>query len=370
MKPVVAHIRAANFYGGPERQIVSHVKTSTGFQHLIVTFQDGEQENEFASICHAQNIPVALVKAQNAYQWSSVNQLRQILLDHCVAIICSHGYRPLALSLLAKKRLHVPLLAFARGHTSENVKVRLYSLLERICFRYAHKVIAVSQGYADKLRSLGIAPDKIVVVQNAIDTKRFSSSLAQITQVRTELGYSGSEFLIATAGRISPEKNQVALLKAFALVRNQHADCRLMIIGDGPQKGELVEYVQRNNIPDVQFLGHRKDLDRIMTALDLFVLPSLTEGLPNVLLEAACCHVPIVATAVGGVPEIVQHEVTGLLVQPDDVQGLASAIMQYRLSPDLRLSTQSAAYRLVETHFDLAAQSQKLESLYREILRR
>lgn len=368
MNPLILHVRASNFFGGPERQIIGHIQTSKQFRHLVVTFQEGNLENEFQSICTEQGIAVAAIKTSHSYQWSSVQQLRTCILEKQPALICCHGYRPLALSLLAKIGTKIPIIAFSRGHTSENLKIRIFEFLERKLYTFADKIIAVSQGYAEGLKKHGIEAKRIEVILNAINPDKFSSSIEKSEQTRRELGFANGDFLIATAGRLSPEKAQGDLIKAFAQLYNKHNHVRLVLCGNGPLREQLERQSVELKCPAVHFLGHRNDLDNLMPAFDLFVLPSLTEGLPNVLLEAASCHIPIVATRVGGVPEVITDGESGLLVEPANVAQLAKAMDQYVANPELRTRYSNVAYVEIVKKFGFAEQTLRLENLYRQML--
>lgn len=185
---------------------------------------------------------------------------------------------------------------------------------------------------------------------------------------RSELGFRKGDILIATAGRISPEKAQEVLIEAFARIKGEHPKASLLIIGDGPSRRALEGLARERNAEGVRFLGFRTDMDQIMCAIDLFVLPSLTEGLPNVILEAFACKKPVVATAVGGVPEIVDHGKSGLLVPPKRPDLLAEAIQALLRDPERRRAMGEAGYERVRRDFTFEAQAGKLEGIYEEII--
>jgi len=368
MKPLVAHIRASNFYGGPERQIIGHIQSSSQFEHLVITFQEGSTENEFQRVCIEQGVAVATIPTVHSYQWSSVRQLRSLILEKRPAVICCHGYKPLALSLFAKRRLAIPIIAFSRGHTSENLKIRIFEYIERKLYSQADMIVAVSQGYAEGLKRHGIEADRIEVVLNAVRTAKFLPFMEKKTQTRQDLGFSTEDFLIATAGRLSPEKAQADLIAAFAQLCHRYTNIHLVICGSGPLRETLERKAAESGCRNVHFLGHRTDLDYLMPAFDLFVLPSLTEGLPNVLLEAASCHIPIVATRVGGVPEIVTDGESGLLVEPGNVSQLAQGIERCLNDRESAKQLALATYRVVETKYGFAEQTRKLENIYQCML--
>jgi len=369
MMPLVAHIRASNFYGGPERQIIGHIKTSKNFRHLVITFREGSRKNEFEIVCRKEGINVVAIDTKNAYQWTTVTCLRKLLLKEKIKIICCHGYKPLVLSFLAKRNLSIPVIAFSRGHTSENFKIRIFEFIEHKLYSFSDKIIAVSSGYAKILMARGVDKTKLCVVLNAVEIEKFQPYLVQKKQIRVALGFHEDDFLIATAGRLSPEKAQGDLITAFAMIHHEHRETHLLIFGDGPLRESLENQVERLNVQNVHFMGHRKDLDKIMPILTLFVLPSLTEGLPNVLLEAGSANVPMIATSVGGVPEIIEHEKTGVLVEAGNPHQLSKAIGQC-VSNKLKCKKLSeTAYQLIENQYGFIKQANLLETIYSDLLR-
>lgn len=368
MKPLVFHIRASNFFGGPERQIVGHILSSHNFDHLVITFREAGRHNEFEAVCTRKQIKVASIPTTHAYQWASVNHLRSLFKARRPSLICCHGYKPLVLTFLAKRASATPVVAFSRGHTAENLKIRIFEAVERQLYRKVQAVVAVSQGYADVLVRHGIAPNRLTVACNAVEMEKFASCIANKPHTRQALGFADNDFLIATAGRLSPEKAQLDLLTAFAQLGKQKRPVHLVVCGDGPMRAHLEHGAERLGIRNIHFLGHRTDLDALMPIFDLFVLPSLTEGLPNVLLEAAACRVPLVATSVGGVPEIITHGISGLLIEPRNVDQLTSAIENCLADPAQTAEFAEAALQTVQSDFGFAKQARVLEGLYNRLL--
>jgi glycosyltransferase involved in cell wall biosynthesis len=179
----------------------------------------------------------------------------------------------------------------------------------------------------------------------------------------------GSAFTIGTVGRLSWEKDQQALLEAFGLLKKQVDNACLLIVGDGALRGDLERAAEDLGIAnDVQFLGYRDDVPSIMAALDVFVLPSLEEGISLTLLEAMAASRPIVATDVGGNPEVVVDGETGILVPSEDVAALAGAIIKLYGDKELRGKMGAAGRKRVEEHFSLNAMVDAYMALYSSVL--
>ncbi|MEX2575831.1 MAG: glycosyltransferase [Halofilum sp. (in: g-proteobacteria)] len=184
----------------------------------------------------------------------------------------------------------------------------------------------------DRLR---IPDAQIRTIRNGVDTERFAPAVAD-PAVRASLGAAEGEVLIGTVGRLHPDKNQRALLEALQYLRMEYAPShpvKLVLIGNGDEREALEHLCARLGLSEqVQFAGDRDDIERVMPQLDLFVLPSRTEGVPLVLLEAMACGIPCVATRVGGVPELFAAG-GGRLVEPGDPRELAAVLAEFVADP-------------------------------------
>ena len=370
MKPLIMHIRASNFFGGPERQIIGHLTASSNAANRVLTFVERGAPNAFRERCIAEGIKVNTIFTQNPFALSVIKALRKVFKETRPDIICSHGYKPTLLTLLARVGLGIPLIIFSRGRTGENAKIRLFEFLERMAMRFAVMVVPVSDGQAGELRRAGLSRKRMRVVRNAINVGRMKTAVAKADLKRQEMGFALDDVLIATSGRLSPEKAQKDLITAFSIISSRHPKARLLIVGDGPLKNELEQWSREKGLSQVHFLGFRGDMDEIMAAIDLFVLPSLTEGLPNVILEAFACAKPVVATNVGGVPEVVTHGENGLLVKPGHPALLAIAMEKCLKSPETAKIMGEKGFRKVLSEFTFASQARRLEQIYFEVIGR
>lgn len=368
MKPVIFHMRASNFFGGPERQILRHIETSRNYRHVLITFSEDNSQDGLTQRAMDAGVEVNVIQTSFAFDPSAIFSMRRLFIKYRPIVICSHGYKPTIISLAAKMGLAIPLIVFSRGHTAENLKVRLYEKLEMTAMRLADRIVSVSNGYRNYLVKKGLPENKIKVVQNAINAPKMNPGDHEIINKRQSLGFSQTDFLLATAGRLSPEKAQRNLVIAFEKIQPNHPDTHLLIIGDGPLLGELNGLVEDRSIKQVHFLGFRKDMDQIMSAIDLFVLPSLTEGLPNVVLEAFAAKIPVVATRVGGVPEIVTNNISGFLCEPGDPENLAEALDRALMKRENLHLMGQAGYKTVQKTFSVESQKKNLESIYQDLI--
>ncbi|VAX05390.1 FIG040338: Glycosyl transferase [hydrothermal vent metagenome] len=222
------------------------------------------------------------------------------------------------------------------------------------------RYVALSQDLANWLEtSAGVAPQKISQIYNGVDTEKFS-----FTKYRLPLpveNFSPKDgIVIGTIGRMQPEKDQLTLVRAFIAlldtVENGSERLRLVLIGDGPLREQVQALLREAGVEHLAWLpGVRSDAAEMMQALDIFVLPSLIEGVSNTILEAMATGLPVVATAVGGNPELVSQEKTGVTVPAADEAAMSRAIQRYIDAPELRNTHGKAGLLRVEKMFSMAS---------------
>lgn len=235
--------------------------------------------------------------------------------------------------------------------------------------RLADVVVAVSHDLRRSLvDGLRIAPP-VRVLHNGIDPAAFAA--ADGAGVRRELGAGGGDFLVGTAVVLSEQKGIRYLLEAARIVRAADPTVRFVVAGDGPLRADLERMAAALGVGDaVRFVGYRRDVPQLVAALDAYVLPSLWEGLPLALLEALAGGKPIVATRVGGNPEIVAHGENGLLAPPRDPTALAEAVLALRRDPALRERMARDNVAKFARCFSVSAMTSAHVALYRELAER
>lgn len=368
-KPRIVHVRATNFYGGPEKQILEHAGRSRNYEHAIVTFIDAGHENELLQRCKDTNIPVHAVRAGSPFSPSAIIKLRRIITALAPSVICSHGYRPSILLPLSTLGLKIPIAGFSRGFTGENRKVAFYELLERTMLPRLSAIVCVCEAQKRQLEESGVRAKRWWVVHNAVDTPPIPASTITSEALRKSLGIRADGALIVSAGRLSPEKGHKDLLQAISRIQSGKDKVHFVFCGDGPCRKSLEQEAIQLGISDrVRFPGHRRDIMEIYRIMDLLVLPSHTEGLPNAILEAFSFGKPVVATRVGGVPEVVADGRNGILVSPNRPDMLTEAISQCLASPDKMKSMGEEGRATVLSRFSFERQAELLESMYADML--
>ena len=239
--------------------------------------------------------------------------------------------------------------------------------LDWLLARLATRIIAISKAVRARLRPWPAAHRRCVVVPNALDLEAFVPS-RDPESVRRSIGIPSSVHAVGTVGRLVPFKGHEYLLEAFAQLRYDYPAIRLLVVGDGPRRAALEQQARALAMAEVvHFTGHREDVPDILSILDVFILPSIAEDFGRVLIEAMAMERPVVATRGGGVPEIIEHGVSGLLVPPADPVGMADAVRSLLADPVQGRAMGRAGRQCVERQFNLQRHASLVEALYAEV---
>lgn len=231
-------------------------------------------------------------------------------------------------------------------------------------------VTVTEQAYAQAVEA-GVKREHLLVIPNGVDIELFKQLEAKRTQTRSALGIASDETLVLSVGRLAPEKGQRYLVEAIPEVLKQAPRTLFAFAGDGPQHSALLRAAAETGVDgSIRFLGVRSDIPDLLTACDLFVLPSLTEGMPNALMEAMAAGLPVVATRAGGVETLIHQGETGLLVPTADSHALAEAILTLLNDQALRLHVRTAARALMETSYSRSLMCQRFESMLQRLYAR
>ena len=244
-----------------------------------------------------------------------------------------------------------------------------YYKIDRRSLRYYERVICVSSDLHDECLASGVPANRCVVIQNAVDTEQFSPGISNVEAKRRQ-GFHPHRFCVGAVGRLAAEKAFDRLILAVDRLLDRGLDLELVIVGEGEERPRLESLIAKLNRGDrIRLLGHRTDTPQLFRAMDLFVLSSLREGLPNVVLEALAVQVPVVATRIAGVPNLIQDGQNGLLVEPDNVVQLAAAVERMAGDAALRTRLALAGRSTVEERYSFEVRMQKIRAIYDQLLR-
>lgn len=295
--------------------------------------------------------------------FSTIPKITKIIREKSIDIVHTHNQGPQFYGSVAGKLAGKAVIHTKHGQNVANSHRRYY--LDRFSAFLTDTIVAVSDD-AKKicLQQLKIPENKLVTVLNGVDIDQFHR-FADKVQYQQE-----RPFIVGTVARLAPEKNHTCLLDACAQLVEKGINFQLKIVGDGPLRNFLAEKCEDLNLQDyVVFEGTRTDIPTALNEFDLFVLPSLTEGVSLTLLEAMSCELPVVATNVGGTPEVVIHGETGLLVSSNDPDQLADAIVACISDSQRNLEMGRAGRARVVESFSLAQVAKKYFELYQGLLK-
>jgi glycosyltransferase involved in cell wall biosynthesis len=367
-------LTSSSFVGGPERQMLGLAKHYPGpCRWVFLLFHEGGVQEALRQAVLAEGFEAVVLERNRPDLPGIVREVAgQLRAQRADVLCCYGGYKPDLVGLLAARRADVPAVAVAGGWTSHTLKVRLYEALDRWALRRMDRVVCVSHGLAQRLRSTGVPGRLLTVIYNAVEPERLGRP-DPLTREELLGRFAGPvSAVVGTVGRLSPEKGFGMLVEAAALVRREMPEVGFIHFGDGPLRPEIERRIAQLNLSGRFVLaGFREDVGRFMHHWDLSVLPSFTEGLPNVVLEAYSAGVPVVATAVGGTPEIVTDGVDGYLVPPGNPVALAGRILEaLRLDSAARKAMGERGRQRVREQFTFEAKAKAFRRLFEELAAR
>lgn len=355
-------------YGGAETQLVNLAKRlkMRGWNVRVVSML---RPQAYVDDLEQAGIPVdSLGMLRGKPDPRALFHLASILRRERPQVVHSHMVHANVLARLARLLAQIPVLVCTAHNINEGGHLRewAYRLTDFLC----DITTQVSRtGLARYVRIGAVPRDKIHFIPNGVDTDRFSHSPATRVRVRRELGLEGC-FAWLAVGRFEIQKDYPTMLQAFARAAQDRKDMVLLVVGQGPQREDLKRLVLELGINGkVRFLGVRKDIPDLINAADGYLMSSIWEGMPIVLLEACAVGLPVVATDVGGNREIIVEGKSGFLVPPKDPEALSRAILRLmELSPEEKQSMGEYGRRYVEENYTLERVVDQWEMLYRKLM--
>jgi glycosyltransferase involved in cell wall biosynthesis len=339
----------------------------------VVTFKRQAARNgvnhsssPFVSEARRLNIPIEIVAEASPFDLTTVNALRGIFDDRGAHIVETHGTKShFLVSLLGRRQFR--WIAFHHGYTAEDAKAKFYQQFDRWSLRRCDCAVTVCEEFARLLGKRGVPRDRICVVHNAVEPGAADLHPESADEARRQWGVKKDERIVLSAGRLSSEKGHAYLIEAVSKIGAlpQGRSLRTMIAGSGPCEQKLKERVVALGMTQaVEFVGHRSDLRSLFAIADVFALPSLSEGSPNVLLESMAARVPIVSSNVGGVSELLENRGSAILVARADTDSLRSAILELLTNRQLAHRLAAAAFENVRSRFSPAERNKRLLEIY------
>jgi len=332
------------------------------FQMLLCCLKAADGSNEFLK---KKGISVIYLN-KGKYSFSIINDLKQLILNENISIVHLHGYSSANYGRIAAKKVGIPVVMHEHAVLKELPHQSLADWLLRNKVDIAIGASEAVKGFLTNGRH--VSPNRTRILRYGIDLSRFQNqNHNKFNSIRKKFGISQKQILIGSVTRLYEVKGNQYFIKSAKIISEKFTDARFIIFGDGPLRDELEKLVFDLHLHGVFiFAGFVEDPVMAYNALDIFVLPSLMEGLPLALLEAMACGKPMVITAVGGMKEIVEECKNGILVPPADAEALAESIMQLLSNPNLSQQLADTALKR-SSDFTIEKNVKALEKIYLEL---
>jgi glycosyltransferase involved in cell wall biosynthesis len=371
MKPLrLLAIIEAYSMTGPAKNLIEFavLARELNVDTAIATFVRSEESNAFIETARESSIAVHLLRERGLGDPRVIQDLTRLVTRGQPDIIQTHAVKSHFLARLAGLPKVAPWIAFHHGYTWPTMRARAYNQLDRWSLGSAAKVLTVSMPFREELAAKGVARKRIEIVHNAIRPDWGAIAPNVSADLRLALGIEPDRKIILIVGRLSREKDHLTLLSAVNRLRGD-LNLHLLVVGEGPERGRIEEEMRRLRMAErVTLTGHQRSAEPYYQIADLAVLSSRSEGSPNALLEAMAAGVPVVATNVGGIPEIVMHEESALLVAPGDIDSMASALSNLLTNISLAGRFAAHARSLVREKHAPIARAKRLAEIYRSVV--
>ena len=353
---LILHTEASIGFGGQELRIVTESRwlLDHGWDVLIV----GQPDSRLLDESRRHGVPAVAIRMRRVLDPRALLALRRLIASRHVALVHTHSSVDSWLGGLAAKSLRLPVVR------SRHVTIPIRGTL---VYRLADRVVASGDEAARRVRDAGIPADRVLAISAGVDLERFHPGVSG-KRVRDELGHTGP--LVGLVANLRGSKGHRYLLEAAPDVLRERPDTRFLIVGGGVGFDDIARRVREMGLErEVLMLGFRRDVPEILAALDVLTLPSIkSEATSQVLLQSLAVGTPVVATTVGGSPEVVRDGVTGRLVPPADGGALARAILDLLRDPERAQAMARAGQAEVRATQSMDSIMTRVDGLYRQLL--
>lgn len=367
MRPIrLAHLHSSTGIYGAERWTATQIKhlSKELLAPVVITLGTKAGSALFHDWLRARGHEAEHIAIPGRFSLRAVGQLRRVLRERRIEILHTHGFKSDVMGFFASRGLPVALVATPHGWSAdEGFRIRVYESISRLFLRNFDRIYPLSPALLEDLRRRGYPDRKLRLILNAVDTAAFEACF-DARRVRLP----GESFHVLFVGRLCRPKGVFELIEAFARAT---VPCKmeLRLVGDGPELRTLEARCRELGMEsNVRFVGAVDDVSPHLQWSSVLVLPSHSEGIPRVLMEAFSAGVPVIGTAISGIQQLVSDGVTGLLVQVGDVDGLAHALVRFATAPDDAQRMADKAREVVLTHFSAKRQAREFEHEYRHLL--
>jgi glycosyltransferase involved in cell wall biosynthesis len=375
-KQKVLHFIESEGVYGAERVILnlSLQMQKTGNYTPVVgcIVESASSESALYDAALAAGIEALKIPIVNARLLRDIPKAAALIADQHIAIIHSHGYKPSVFGFIIHLLKKIPVIAtchlwfeLSKGPLKTRVMIRL----EKFSYRWFPKVIAVSEPIKNILLKSNLRAAQIDLVCNGVDVLPVNNVLPMHNPLRKKLGIDENTFCVLNSARLTRQKAQWVLVKAAAILKERGEFIRIIIVGEGALEQELLDQISAENVNDcVSLLGFRSDINQLLAMSNAFALPSIDEGMPMSLLEAAAAAKPIISTLVGDIGKLIKHETTGLVIPTEDPVALADAILRLKKDDPFAQSLAQQAHVHMLQQYSSQAMCAAYLDIYQNVL--
>lgn len=332
-RPTICQVLHSLHMGGAEVLAARLARGLAGSYRFVFACLEGV--GTLGEQLRAEGFPVEVLGRREGIDWACARRLADVLRRERVDLIHAHQYTPLFYGMLARLLYRRPPILFTEhGRPVPDYPRRKRIAANRLLLRRGDRLVAVGESVRRALiANEGMPAERVEVIYNGIDLSGFTADAPGRSAARAALGLGDGDLVLIQVARLDPLKDHATAIRTIDRVARQRPEARLVLVGDGSEEGMIRALVRERGLEGhVRLLGLRTDVARLLPAADLFLLTSLTEGIPVTLIEAMAAGLPVVGTRVGGMGEVVEEGATGLLAPSGDDAALAACVL--RLADD------------------------------------
>ncbi|MGZ4889745.1 MAG: glycosyltransferase family 4 protein [Candidatus Angelobacter sp.] len=364
---VLQLISSGGYYGAENMLLnLCASQEKAGCQNSLLLFYNVHAPNvEFYERARRRGLSVRMVHCQGRADWRAVRQIEEYVQEDGIDLLHTHGYKADLYGYVAARRSHKPVVATCHNWVGGTAALGIYNHLDRMALKRFNALAAVSDAVAQRLLDSGVPARKIKTIANGIDVEPFER--AQPLPAPTF----DRDKVVGMVARLDLLKGFEYLLRAVRELCGVFRELKVVIVGEGPDRKAIEDMIRQYGLQSTVILaGKQSDMPGVYAAMDIFVLPSLNEGLPMTILEAMAASKPVIATKVGAIPTLIRNGETGLLVEARDTDGLRKAIARLLSDPDLCRRMGAEGHDWASRNCTSEAMALKYRQMYEEVLGR
>ena len=368
-KKRILHLVSSGGLFGAEKVILNLAGYNKEFDSIVGALNNRHNPHfEVAAEAQKLGLSSVIFESKGPFDFGAVWRVKKFIQTHDVDVIHSHNYKSDIIGFLAARLTGKKWIATNHVWHGTDRKLQLYETIDAFILKFADRICAVSKEIKADLAAKGVSSGKISVIDNGIDIAQYDNQRTAFG-LKDELNIKSDNVVVTIVGRLSKEKGHEVFLAAAKEVASRHAHVKFLIVGDGLLRAQL--QVQADTLGlsnNVIFTGIRQDMPAIYSISDILVNASFIEGLPMTILEAMAAKVAIVAARVGAIPDVINANHNGLLINPGDMKAFAEAVIQLIQNPQKRKDLAQKAYADVCADFSVARMVNQYEKIYSHLL--